>query len=369
MVAEPVYDKAQEMRASVQAAWRGNPLPYDAPGGLTVVLDAPPALIMDAKQQQVIGLDAMVRLFDAQGREQPIDPHRRCVNPPMLVPDLLAASQTVLIDDPVMGKIKSLRPAYKRDPQAAYIAWLTESVTETPHPRGFGTKGTVDTIYSSTADGYVYNHQTKAVSYADVHNGLPSVGNIDASGTRADIGQYDNGDWFVFQSFLGFDTSGIGADPVSSAILSLYGNTDESNTDQVSRARLFDWSSGGLTTADFRPGNLGLGADITDYTLLCHLTSAGWNTSGYNAFVDDAFAANVNGSGTTYIFLHSDRQEGAGTAPSGPERVSFYTAEQSGTTQDPKLVVTHGSGQPTWKRFGGVQYTGLRGPQAGVRVW
>ncbi|MDZ4249980.1 MAG: hypothetical protein U0990_07810, partial [Candidatus Nanopelagicales bacterium] len=50
--------------------------------GLTLVLDAAPAFIRN-KRGEVVGIDAMVRLFDGV-REIPIDPHRILVNPPLV---------------------------------------------------------------------------------------------------------------------------------------------------------------------------------------------------------------------------------------------------------------------------------------------
>lgn len=81
------------------------------------------------------------------------------------------------------------------------------------------------------------------------------------------------------------------------------------------------------------------GADLDDYILVASLATSGI-AAGYNAFTDTAFPANINRGGVTQVVLDSDRHR-AGNTPANDEYVSWYTADQTGTTNDPKLVVVY----------------------------
>lgn len=193
------------------------------------------------------------------------------------------------------------------------------------------------TVYSTTADGLLEsNHGTYSTARAGANLAANTTGTIQANGQR----EFFN--YRIYEFFVGFDTSAIpdGA-TVSSATVSLYGQSDSSSTDFTSQARLKDWG-GTLTTADYVAG-----ADLSSLTLLAtHATSGGWSTSAYNDYTSDAnFPSNVSKTGTTYIMFSSDRTS-AGTSPSiaGSEFVDAYTADDSGTTRDPKLVVVDDTG-------------------------
>jgi hypothetical protein len=164
--------------------------------------------------------------------------------------------------------------------------------------------------------------------------------------------QLSAGDYRIWEQFWDFDTSSIpDSDVVSDATVSIWVAVDESTTDFVIEARLHDYSTT-LENADWVAG-----ADLSSKTLL-----ASGNTSGLPA-ADTAyfaltstggFAANINKTGSTRMVMCSDRH-GAGTAPTGNERVYSILAEEAGTTKDPKLVVTHaaaGGGADVLDPFG-----------------
>ena len=203
-------------------------------------------------------------------------------------------------------------------------------------------------VYSDTTDGYINSSDGTVYfgpqgSYASARTG--SAFSVDTSLGTFIVGQsyyWDvNGQYQVWESFAGFDTSSIGSGSVSAATLRLTSNSDGSTTDFTVEARLHDWGTG-LTSADWVAG-----ASLSGKTLLAHYATSGGfvNGTGYD-LVDDAFAANINKTGTTRLLLCSSRTT-AGTAPADQvdEYIYAYSADQAGTTQDPKLTVTYAQGE------------------------
>lgn len=195
---------------------------------------------------------------------------------------------------------------------------------------------TVSTIYGIAGDGYVESTNT---TYATARSGS-SLWATTTDGNNIVVGQiFATPNYFIEEGCIGFDTSVVGADSVSVAVLSLWLLTDGSATDFVNQARLQTWSVGGLTTADWVAG-----ASLTQ-TLLASINSSGIGATGaYKNFTSEAaFLTNINGGGNTEIILCSDRHV-AGTTPTGDERLHWDDADTAGTSQDPKLVVTHAPG-------------------------
>ena len=193
---------------------------------------------------------------------------------------------------------------------------------------------TTTTVYSNTADGYI---QSVNATYATARSGGTLTS--DNTNTVLAVGQDKATNYYCLQSYIYFDTGTPipDTDTIETATLSLYGYYDGSTTDFVLEARLYTWSGSGLTTADWVAG-----ASLSGKTLLAtYATSGGWPTNAYTALVSEAaFVNNINKTGNTEILLDSDRQA-AGTTPTGAEYVYPYSADQTGTTSDPKLVVVH----------------------------
>jgi hypothetical protein len=191
------------------------------------------------------------------------------------------------------------------------------SISGTDDSEGGGTPGTYAAARAGTGDG-----------------GLSAP----TAMATLTIGQYrqSNPAGFTFEvdeAFLAFNTSSIpDGDTVSAAVLNLTSQNDSSNTDFTIEARLYDWGTG-LTAADWQSAPSG--------TLLAHRdTASGWTATTAYDLTDDAFAANVNKTGSTRLLLCSDHTTG-NTAPTGPEAVGAYSADTAGTTSDPKLTVTY----------------------------
>src|SRR5690606_4539370 len=67
----------------------------------------------------------------------------------------------------------------------------------------------------------------------------------------------------------------------------------------------------------------------------------------YNEFSDTAFATNINKTGETPIVVGTDMfADNIAPSTSNGYYPTFRSADQSGTSQDPRLVVTHEASDP-----------------------
>lgn len=189
------------------------------------------------------------------------------------------------------------------------------------------------TVYGIAGDGWV---RSSNAAYATARSGSSIVA-FTPDGNNLAIGQDLDGNYYCYESFIGFDTSALGSGAtVSAATLSLWLLIDSSTVDWTVQARLQSWSSGGLTTADWVAG-----ASLTQ-TLLATLATSGIGATGaYKDFTSDAaFPGNINKTGNTEMILCASDMV-AGTTPAEVRDVFFDDADTAGTTQDPKLVVTY----------------------------
>ena len=169
------------------------------------------------------------------------------------------------------------------------------------------------TVYSNTADGYL---RSQSSVYLTARSGANLTVGTDSSIVIS--GQLRlTGTSYCYESFLFFDTSPIGTGTVTSATLSLYAKTDQSDVDFTTYARARDWGAT-LTTGDWVAG-----ASLSALTLLASASSAGISTSAYTAFSSEsAFTSNVSTSGNTLVILTSARHESGDPPPTGAEYVT-----------------------------------------------
>lgn len=144
--------------------------------------------------------------------------------------------------------------------------------------------------------------------------------------------------YYIWEAFWAFDTSSIPDNAViSDAVISLYGKAGASVAGSSAwdhQLRLDDWGVS-MTTADWVATG-GLSA----LPLLAHLAQVSVSNAAHNAFVTDDLVANINKTGFTRM-VHSSSRVAAGTTPTGSETQGWESADQSGTTNDPKMTVTY----------------------------
>mgnify|MGYP001239063831 CR=1 FL=1 len=286
-------------------------------GDLTIQFQDLPKFIFD-KQNNLVGIDALVRAY-RNGVEQQIDPHRICINPPTQVPD---------------GN-----GIYTENPREAYLYWLEESIARRPNPAGWNTHGTVITIYSDTVDGYIESSDTSTYSLARAGTG-DSIQADDAS-TWFYVGQLFGElslAYSALESFVSFDTSPIPDGAIISVVdFSLVADSNAPAVNFICRARTKDWGAS-LTTADWVAG-----ASLSALTLLAEYdTASGWVADSTYTFTEsgNAFKNAIDKTGSTRFLLCSSRTE-TGNTPTNDERILAFSADQSGTSSDPKLDITY----------------------------
>lgn len=340
-------ERAREVRAATSSDWSrraGGHTLDKVRGNQRLVVVKEPDFIYD-KENNVVGVDAWVQLFAPNGRELPIDPHRRIINPPTVPRSGVVDEETTERDrrgQPVMRRI--LTP----DPTAAFYEAVWDSVLGTPNEKGWRTRGTVTTVFSGTNDGDL--ESTSETDYSTARAGTEGI-SANTSATTMVVGQalFVDDPFFLFlcdEAFVSFDTSPIAdSDVVSAVVLDLYLSSDFSDTDFTIEARSRDWGAT-LTTEDFVAG-----ASLSSQTLLASISTSGIGSTGsYKTLTSQAAfltAPNIK-TGTVYVMLCSSRMTN-NNAPSGNEYVSLSSANASGTTQDPKLTITHaaaGGGPP-----------------------
>lgn len=144
------------------------------------------------------------------------------------------------------------------------------------------------------------------------------------------------------EGFEGFDTSSLGATAIISAgVMTLYGTgTAESNADTTTlEVRDQNWG-GTVTTADWTDFNPG--TNWTNKTLLANFAVGSWNQTNNTAndlTSQSGMTSWISKTGVSYCALAIDRT--AGSAPTGSNILTHYTADVAGTTSDPLLTVTY----------------------------
>lgn len=201
------------------------------------------------------------------------------------------------------------------------------------------------TVYCSTAaaNGLVV---AQGADYPPTNQSVAAVADAN-SAYQGIVGQwFESPAYYENQYFLSFDLSGYAASPsVSAATLSLYAEYNapyENHTEEVYK---FDWSGGGLTTADRRtPAQL-----TTLYAAAAGLfASYAWTsstpTNAYSDFTSgSAILTDIAAScGSTLYLVVAVADNRTGTAPGAGngERGLWYMASR-GAGLYPRLVFTY----------------------------
>jgi hypothetical protein len=190
-------------------------------------------------------------------------------------------------------------------------------------------------VYSASGDGYI---ESGNATYATMLAGSAlSADNTD----QLRFGQMlEAGVYYGFQAFFDFDTSALGAGAtISAAVLDLFLNDDDDATDHVQTVAAYDWSSGGLTTADWRTN-----AQLSAMTDVATLTASTAVSAQYYSFSDTGpgLASVINTTGHTYLIGYSNRLK-AGTTPTLHEHM-IWEGGGAGASPSPRLTITYTPG-------------------------
>ena len=201
-----------------------------------------------------------------------------------------------------------------------------------PHPEtttidGFCATGTNNTFQAMIAqDG-----ETKDDTGVNIFQGFGSLGGLGSTFSR------------MRHASLGFDTSAIGAGEISSATFSYKAHAKENSltpSGDVSLIISAPASNTALALADYQDA-------FNSTTLLASEVDVDTITADDSAYTDHAFSATgrglVVGDGVTNIGWMM-KQVVDGTAPTGGNGdliVQAHSADETGTSEDPKLVVEY----------------------------
>lgn len=296
------------------------------------------------------------------GLDGSVDMERfRIFNPPILVED----EKGDIVrnwEDPDSKKLEEHR--FREDPKEALLQVIEQNLSIMknihtdgkiiPEKRG----NTTDTYYpdanpeSTSTDGFTDddNNWNYHRSWAQVHDGDGTQGRQSANATSeylsvlADKGNDGGLYYHMRRTHILFDTSAIGSgDIVSSATLSIYG---------VSKS---DGQSDSLYVTDTNPASTTeiVATDMDNVTIhgatayATPITVASFSTSGYNNFsLNSNGLAAVNKIGISKFSLRLGldfNETSSHDSPPGSadNYLSMYASDQSGTANDPKLVVEH----------------------------
>jgi hypothetical protein len=141
----------------------------------------------------------------------------------------------------------------------------------------------------------------------------------------------ETGDSQGNMGFLAFDTSTLVGTQQSATITLSHDLAAGANALNIpQKLRAYDFGAGQPDGADWRSG-----ASLLALPLVGSINSLTNATAAWNFPVQ----ITVPASAAWRLVLHNARMEGTANWPTGSSFVNWYSAEQSGTTNDPKLVV------------------------------
>lgn len=318
-------ERAQMVRAASGIEWRGNKghRLEKVRDGHKLIIDQEPGYIYN-KQDEIVGVDAWVKLYGPDGNEVKIDPHRRIINPPTV-----PRANVTLSED---GNSREVT----QNPVSAFYEAVWDSVLGTPNKKGWRTRGTVTTVYADTSDGRI---ESSSPVYFDAADGNDVI-NVSTTGTTTAIGMFFSSTYSIYQQFWRFDTSPISdTDVVTDIDLMLWLVNDQTvSQNPILEVLDYLWSPT-LSAGQFIPF-----LDLSEgtYNMVATLATNGIGSVGYKTFISESAFLSVQGLKTGTVCL-------AGTCdmhrldiqPTGDAWVQFSHTETSGTTQDPKIVITH----------------------------
>lgn len=219
--------------------------------------------------------------------------------------------------------------------EAATISFTTTTVYPDPDPE------------TTTFDGRCYIQNGS--NWDEMHDRTTSQG-VDDSGTGLNI--QNNASTRIYRAFTLFDTSAISTDTIDSATYSLYAtssivNNNDGN-DFVAIVDVTVASNTALAVGDYD----GCG-DAIDNPTEMHATadrldiSSELTTSAYNDFSFNATGLSKISKTGVSKFGFRLGWDIVDSAPSGSNECTFSSADTTGTTSDPKLVVVHSASGTT----------------------
>lgn len=297
------------------------------------------------------GIEIFARAWEKEkqigfGKDGSVDIERfRIFNPPVLVDDpngAIVRKGGIDFD----GKKQPDRKL-REDPKEAILQSLSHTISLVGKSDKNILKGkvgnTISTFYpdadpeSTSVDGHLYRDDHDS-NWTNTRNNTIATGSDD-SGTIINI--VTNTGYFLERGFLLFDTSAISTTyTILSATLSVYESTTHTtaNADSVSAHIV---SSSPASNTSLVVGDYDQVGSIS----FASVPYASFAVDSYQDFsLNSAGLSNITKAGISKFGIR-DSNDLNNIVPSGLNRIQFYTADQIGTSTDPKLVVEHFKGQ------------------------
>lgn len=227
---------------------------------------------------------------------------------------------------------------------AAQVSFTTTTFYPDPNP---------ETVTFDGGIGPDFNYGGTSLSAAQALTTTANMNDTNAQLQENDWGyaaayiEAPSSQHYLLRSAVLFDTSVIGIDTISTVTLSIYGKagTQDAMNDAYGYIGVVSVAPAlntGWTGSDITIGNWG----TTQYATGIDITS--WSTSGYNGYSFNASGLSaINKTGISKFGLMHGRdievQNWTGTSANSV--VVAYSSDQTGTTNDPKLVIEHTSAE------------------------
>ena len=274
------------------------------------------------------------------GADGSVDIERfRIFNPPIMVDNI---NGTVIREYLVEGINKQRK--LKEDPFEAILQSLAHTIKLVGKENSkieLGKVGnTTDTFYpaagaNSPVDGRV-NYDTGA--WATIHNAASSAG-ADATNETQFFGlaRKEGINYAIYRSIFCFNTAAIGTDEISSAVLSIFENTNDAAIENHDATTADIVASAPATTDNIVVGDY----STLGTTVLGTIALASIATNQYNNFTLNANGiTNINKAGVSKFGGRIGRDT-IDSTPTDANHMYIFFADKAGTTNDPKLVVEH----------------------------
>ena len=198
----------------------------------------------------------------------------------------------------------------------------------------------ITTIYADPADNSI---KSMGTTWDARRAGTGTKALASVSGTsHQDVGFVPA--QYLSEVFFPFPTSALARQEILSVAFSIYCSD-------------LTWVGGG-SVFDLRATDCGAAVDIGDWVagagwgskaLCASKTGSTFTSDAYNTFTSDSgFAAAINTGGTTWLVLALGFIAGT-VQPSDDRLMDIKSADEAGTTADPKLVIEHkSSGDTIW---------------------
>jgi hypothetical protein len=306
------------------------------------------------------GVSVFARAWDANdmqigfGESGQTDIERfRIYNPPVLVDDPNGKiEREIVYVDPYADGLATTTKTLTEDPEAALLQSLGHTITLVGKNGSNIVAGsignTTDTFYpddhneSTSVDGYVYRDGADG-TWALARDTADGNGHQDANSVLAITSREKSSGtvYDIIRAIALFDTSTLGDVVISSATLSLYDdnvvliNTDNDGDDTVNIVSSNPASDTDIVNGDYDTLGTTLYAAAVDFGSL--------TTNAYNDFaLNSTGIAAIDTAGISKFGVREGHDlNDVAIAVNTQNNWQVHSADVTGTTQDPKLVVVH----------------------------